>query len=135
MLVWCLLALMSGCRTLSEQTANRLAAEAAETPTMELCLNYLTSSGGTPSQRARATGLAQRGETCQAYVGAAQVRATAEAQRERTRAAWGMKGMEMLMHTPRPLAPPTTPRQSTHTFFIDGEPVTCRTMGSMTDCY
>lgn len=135
----CLVVPMSGCRTYSEVRDTRLTAEAAATPTMELCLEYLASPGGTHSQRARAEILAQRGETCQAYLGAAQVRAAAnagltaaEAQR---RAVAFEKGMEMLMQTPRPLAPPAQIPQGTHTYFINGEAVTCQTMGAMTDCH
>lgn len=115
----CLIVPLSGCVTYSEVRDTRLTAEAAAMPTMDLCIEYLSSPGGTDSQRARAKILAQRGETCQAYLGAAQVRANANAAEAQRRAIGFQKSMELLLQTPQP-----APRNT----------VTCHTVGATTNC-
>jgi hypothetical protein len=71
------------------------------TPTMKLCMDYLTFPSGNIWQGDRARELERRGENCQAYAGTAAVRNQADAlQQQRQEAA--IRAMTPPPQPPRP---------------------------------
>ncbi len=93
----------------------------ATTPTNQLCMSYLTYPSYNVHQPARAAELARRGESCQAYAGAAAVRQQANQEANR-----------MIQDAAR-AAQPVQP--NVHTYVApNGRTVTCVNHGNVTTC-
>lgn len=92
------------------------------TPTMQLCLDYLTAPSHSVWQAGRAQELSNRGENCAGYGAAAAARNEANRQSD-----------EALQRALRP--PPNQVKQGTHTYIINGRTVNCTTSGTYTSCY
>jgi hypothetical protein len=107
--------LLSGCATADTYQ---------NTPTSKLCLDYLTKPSVNFNHGARAEELAKRGESCNGYLGAAEIRRKSDAAMERT-----------LNQMTKPATPATKYQQGTHTYIINGRTVTCDTNGDTTSCF
>ena len=107
--------LLHGCMT---------AQDYARTPTSKLCLDYLTLPSMNVNHEARAEALAQRGENCAAYTGAAAARRDADRAFENS--------LQMMQQSSQPSI---NYQQGTHTYLINGKYTTCTTTGSITNCF
>ena len=107
--------LLQGCMT---------AQDYARTPTSKLCLDYLTLPSMNVNHEARAEALAQRGENCGAYTGAAAARRDADRAFENS--------LQMMQQSTKPV---TNYQQGTQTYIINGKTTTCTTTGAITNCF
>jgi len=93
------------------------------TPTTKLCMDYLTFPSYNINQNERANELARRGESCQGYAGAAQVRNQSNAQFENS--------LRYMQQQSQPVQ--TSP---TRTYIMpNGKVTNCTTTGTVTNCF
>lgn len=110
--------LISGCATADTYQ---------NTPTSKLCLDYLTKPSANFNHGARAEELARRGESCNSYLGAAEIRRKVDS-------ATDDAVMSTFNRMAQPVDPAPTYRQGIHTYTINGRTVTCNTIGKNTTC-
>ena len=110
-----LIFILQGCMT---------AQDYAHTPTSKLCLDYLTLPSMNVNHEARAEALAQRGESCAGYTGAAAARRDADRAFQNS--------LQMMQQG---MQPAVNYQQGTHTYIINGRQTTCTTTGTMTNCF
>jgi hypothetical protein len=106
---------ISGCATSSTYQ---------NTPTSKLCIDYLTLPSVNVNHGARAEELARRGENCNGYGGAAELRLRADS---------ALQSSLNKLSQPSSNSPPIY-QQGTHTYTINGRMMTCTTTGNVTNC-
>lgn len=109
--------MISGCATKTVESYR-------DTPTVKLCMDYLTLPSFNINQNARAQALAERGESCGAYGGAARARVQADAAFQNSLNALQQQGAQQQI----------APQQGTRTYNINGKMTTCTTTGQFTNC-
>jgi len=92
------------------------------TPTAQLCMDYLTLPSININQGERANELSRRGESCQGYGGAAAARNQSNAQFQ--------QGLQNLNRQSQPATP------TTRTYVgPNGKMMNCTTTGTVTNCF
>jgi hypothetical protein len=94
------------------------------TPTAQLCMDYLTLPSYNINQEARAQALANRGENCSSYTGVARTRIEANSAMQNSLNALQQQGVQQQI----------TPQQGTRTYIRNGKIITCTTIGTITNC-